>query len=189
MNKMLTIEGGRWVERARNGDHDAFASLVDAYHARVWRFLLKWVKNRDDAEELTQETFLAAWRALPTFRAGSQFSTWLLGIALNLARNHHNRTVKKRSRDVELDDTIYMETPSGYEVEPDSRLERLQAMETLQRAIDKLPEDMRQVLIMVRLEGMQLEEVAQVLGIPSGTVKSRLSRAKARLMEDMAPHL
>jgi RNA polymerase sigma-70 factor (ECF subfamily) len=62
-------------------------------------------------------------------------------------------------------------------------------METLQRAIDKLPEDMRQVLIMVRLEGMQLEEVAQVLGIPSGTVKSRLSRAKARLMEDMAPHL
>jgi RNA polymerase sigma-70 factor (ECF subfamily) len=189
MNKLLAIEGDLWVDRARNGDQQAFALLVDAYHTRVWRFLLKWVKSRDDAEELTQETFLAAWRALPSYRAGSQFSTWLLGIALNLARNHHNRIVKKLSRNVELDETMYMDLPSGSDNEPDAQLERKQAMNALQRAIDGLPEDMRQVLIMVRLEGMQLEEVAQILGIPSGTVKSRLSRAKSRLLQDMGPHL
>lgn len=189
MSKILAIEGDRWVQRAQNGDQQAFALLVDAYHTRVWRFLLKWVRNRDDAEELAQETFLAAWRALPSFRAGSQFSTWLLGIALNLARNHHNRTVKKLSRNVELDETIYMETPSGADIEPDAQFERKQAMEALQRAIDTLPEDMREVLIMVRIEGMQLEEVAKLLGIPSGTVKSRLSRAKGRLMEQMGAYL
>jgi RNA polymerase sigma-70 factor (ECF subfamily) len=189
MKKLVAIEGDRWVERARNGDQQAFALLVDAYHTRVWRFLLKWVKNRDDAEELAQETFLAAWRALPSFRAGSQFSTWLLGIALNLARNHHNRTVKKLSRNVELDETMYIETPSGSDVEPDAQLERRQAMDALERAIDALPDDMKQVMIMVRLEGMQLEEVAEILGIPSGTVKSRLSRAKGRLLEEMRQYL
>ncbi|MBK4734003.1 sigma-70 family RNA polymerase sigma factor [Noviherbaspirillum pedocola] len=189
MKKLVAIEGDRWVERAQKGDQQAFSLLVDAYHTRVWRFLLKWVRNRDDAEELVQETFLAAWRALPSFRAGSQFSTWLLGIALNLARNHHNRTVKKLSRNVELDETIYMDTPSGSDIEPDRQLERLQTMEALQQAIDNLPEDMRQVLIMVRLEGMQLEEVAEILGIPSGTVKSRLSRAKGRLLEQMGHYL
>jgi len=189
MSKVLAMEGERWVEQARNGSHEAFGRLMDAYYSRVWRFLLKWVKNRDDAEELTQETFLAAWRALPGYRAGSQFSTWLLGIALNLARNHHNRTVKKHSRDVELDETLYVETPSGHDVEPESRYQRKETMIALQQAIDKLPEDMREVMIMVKLEGMLLDDVASILGVPSGTVKSRLSRAKGKLIEEMAHYL
>ena len=189
MSKILVMEGERWVEQARNGNQDAFGKLTEAYYSRVWRFLLKWVKNRDDAEELAQETFLAAWRALPGYRAGSKFSTWLLGIALNLARNHHNRTVKKRSRDVELDESLYLETPGGHDDEPDKQYERKQAMQALETAIANLPEDMREVMTMVKLEGMLLEEVAVILGIPAGTVKSRLSRAKSKLLEEVAPYL
>lgn len=189
MSKLLLAEGDKWVEQARNGNQDAFNKLMEAYYSRVWRFLLKWVKNRDDAEELTQETFLAAWRALPGYRAGSQFSTWLLGIALNLARNHHNRVVKKRLNDVELDEALYLERPGGHDIEPESQYQRKQAMIALQQSIDRLPEDMREVMVMVKLEGMLLEDVASMLGIPSGTVKSRLSRAKTKLMEDMGRHL
>jgi RNA polymerase sigma-70 factor (ECF subfamily) len=189
MSRLLLIEGERWVEQARNGNQEAFGKLTEAYYSRVWRFLLKWVKNRDDAEELAQETFLAAWRALPGYRAGSKFSTWLLGIALNLARNHHNRTVKKRSRDVELDESLYLETPGGHDTEPDRQYERKQTMRALEDAIGRLPDDMREVVTMVKLEGMLLDEVASVLGIPAGTVKSRLSRAKSKLLEEVGPYL
>ncbi len=189
MSKLLLMEGERWVEQARNGNHEAFGKLTEAYYSRVWRFLLKWVKNRDDAEELAQETFLAAWRALPGYRAGSQFSTWLLGIALNLARNHHNRVVKKRSRDVELDESLYLDTPGGHDDEPDRQYERKQAMRALEKAIGNLPDDMREVMTMVKLEGMLLDDVASVLGIPAGTVKSRLLRAKSKLLEEVGPYL
>jgi RNA polymerase sigma-70 factor (ECF subfamily) len=174
MSRLLLIEGDRWVEQARNGNQEAFGKLTEAYYSRVWRFLLKWVKNRDDAEELAQETFLAAW---------------LLGIALNLARNHHNRVVKKRSRDVELDESLYLETPGGHDDEPDRQYERKQTMRVLEEAIGRLPDDMREVVTMVKLEGMLLDEVASVLGIPAGTVKSRLSRAKSKLLEEVGPYL
>ncbi|MGV3653872.1 MAG: RNA polymerase sigma factor [Noviherbaspirillum sp.] len=187
MGNGLTLETGRYLESARSGDAAAFSHLVDLYYSRVWRFLIKWVKNREDAEELAQETFLAAWRNLSGFRADAQFSTWLLGIALNLARNHHNRSPAKRW-EVELDEAAHMETPALRSADPQVQWEQKSSLLALQRAIDGLPADMREVILLIRLEGLSLEQAASMLDVPVGTVKSRLSRARDKLKESMGRH-
>ena len=184
MGKVFTLEAGHWLECARKGDAAAFSQLVDAYYSRVWRFLMKWVKNREEAEELAQETFLAAWRNLAGFRADAQFSTWLLGIALNLARNHHNRS-PARKWEVELDENTHLETPAARTADPQVQWEQKASMLALERAIRRLPLDMREAVLLIRLEGLSLEQAAAILDIPVGTVKSRLSRAKDKLKEDM----
>lgn len=188
MNKIVALEAQRWIENARRGDEAAFAQLTRAHYSQVWRFLFKWVKNRDDAEELAQETFLAAWRSLPKFRSDSKFSTWLLGIALNLARNHHNRS-PARNREVELDEAAHMETPASPGSDPQVQYEMSAALQALDRAIGRLPDDMREVMMLIKVEGLSLEEVSGMLALPIGTVKSRLSRGKERLLEDMVMYL
>lgn len=188
MNKIVALEAQRWIENARQGDEAAFAQLTRAHYSQVWRFLFKWVKNRDDAEELAQETFLAAWRSLPKFRSDSKFSTWLLGIALNLARNHHNRS-PSRNREVELDEAAHLETPASPGSDPQLQYEMSAAMRALDRAIGGLPDDMREIMVLIKVEGMSLEEVSSLLSLPIGTVKSRLSRGKEKLTEEMYMYL
>lgn len=172
------------VERARRGDQAAFADLARQFHAAVWRFLLKWVRSPHDAEELAQETFVLAWRNLARFRNESAFSTWLLGIALNLARNHHNRSPARR--EVELPDDDVLESLLPQQDDPAELLERKQRLTALDRAIGELSPELRETLILVRLEGLSLEEAAAMLAVPLGTVKSRLSRARERLTDAMA---
>ncbi len=188
MNEVATIGNKILVDRARSGDSEAFSRLVREHHAQVWRFLMKWVRNRDDAEELAQETFLAAWRGLANFRGAAQFSTWLLGIALNLARNHHNRSAA-RNREAELPDEEHLADLLAPAPGPHELLVQKSTLAALDRAIARLPRDMREVIVMVTLEGLALGETAAMLGIPVGTVKSRLSRAKERLLQDMEGYL
>jgi len=188
MSKVVTLEAVRWLEDARNGDAEAFSRLVQVHYARVWRFLIKWVKNRDDAEELAQETFLAAWRNLAGFRADAQFSTWLLGIALNLARNHHNRSPARRW-EVELDESAHLEIPATRSSDPLVQWEQKSSLQALQAAIERLPADMREAIVLIRLEGLSLEQAAGILGVPVGTVKSRLSRAKDKLRSELGDYL
>ncbi|MGI4847647.1 MAG: RNA polymerase sigma factor [Janthinobacterium lividum] len=188
MNKIVALEAQRWIENARKGDEVAFANLTKAHYAQVWRFLFKWVKNRDDAEELAQETFLAAWRSLPHFRSDSKFSTWLLGIALNLARNHHNRS-PARNREVELDEAAHLDTPASPGSDPQVHFEHMATIRALDRAINRLPADMREIMLLIKVEGLSMEEVASMLSLPLGTVKSRLSRGKEKLTEDMRVYL
>jgi RNA polymerase sigma-70 factor (ECF subfamily) len=188
MNTVVSLVDSSCVARARRGDHEAFTQLVEQHHARVWRFLLKWVGNRHDADELVQETFLAAWQRLPGFRGESQFATWLLGIAINLARNHRNRD-KAKHAEIELPDDDFLGTLLAAHPDPLSLMQQKSTLAALDQAIARLPEDMRDVMRLVKLEGLSLELAASVLGIPAGTVKSRLSRAKERLLAELKDYL
>ncbi|MDD3483796.1 RNA polymerase sigma factor [Azovibrio restrictus] len=174
------------VEQARAGRQTAFAELVSMHHLRVWRFILKSVHNPQDAEELAQETFLAAWRSLGSYRGDSRFSTWLLGIALNLARNHCNRSPSRR--EVELPEAEQLESLLAEGLDPYELVRQKHKLEALQEAMAQLPPELREVITLVRLEGLSLEDAAGLLDIPLGTVKSRLSRARSRLAEDMHAH-
>jgi len=188
MNEIASLRSKQWLESARNGDQRAFSRLVEEHYARVWRFLMKWVGNRDDAEDLAQETFLAAWRGLSAFKGAAQFSTWLIGIALNLARNHSNRLPAK-NREVELPDEEHLENLLAPAPDPHDLLVQKSTMAVPDRAIARLPREMREAIVLVRLEELSLEEAAAVLNVPVGTVKSRLSRAKEKLLRDMEGYL
>ena len=187
MNDIQLYRVKLWVEQARNGYEAAFSALVQEFHNNVWRFILKSVHNPQDAEELTQETFISAWRSLQTFRGESKFSTWLLGIALNIARNHCNRSASRK--EVELPDEHVLESLLPQAEDPLALTQSKQMLQELDRAIARLPSELREVVLLVRLEDLALEEAAALLQIPLGTVKSRLSRARERLSEDMYTHM
>lgn len=187
MNDIQLYRVKLWVERARGGDEAAFSALVREFHSNVWRFILKSVHNPQDAEELTQETFISAWRSLQTFRGESKFSTWLLGIALNIARNHCNRSASRK--EVALPEDNVLESLLPQAEDPSELTRSKQMLLELDRAISRLPVELQEVVILVRLEDLSLEEAACALQIPLGTVKSRLSRARERLTEDMFTHM
>lgn len=175
------------VAKAAAGDSAAFDALVKENYQRVLRFQMKWCRNQADAQELAQETFFAAWQKIASFRRDSKFSTWLLGIALNLARNHRNRGPARR--EAELPDDDHLEALLGTDADPAANLSERQTLTALDRALAHLPADMREVTVLVRLEGMALQDVADLLAIPLGTVKSRLSRARSQLAVELKDYL
>ena len=177
----------RYVTRAAAGDSGAFEALVKEHYQRVLRFQMKWVRNQADAQELAQETFFAAWKKIGSFRQESKFSTWLLGIALNLARNHRNRGPAKH--EAELPEDEHLESLLGSGTAPPEQLHQRQTLTALDRALARLPADMREVTVLVRLEGMALQDVANLLEVPLGTVKSRLSRGRAQLALELKAYL
>ena len=177
----------RYVSQAAAGNSAAFEALVKEHYQRVLRFQMKWVRNQADAQELAQETFFAAWKKIGSFRQESQFSTWLLGIALNLARNHRNRGPAKH--EAELPDDEHLESLLGSGAAPPDQVQERQTLTALDRALARLPADMREVTVLVRLEGMALQDVADLLEVPLGTVKSRLSRGRAQLALDLKAYL
>ena len=175
------------VAQAAAGDSAAFDVLVKEHYQRVLRFQMKWCRNQADAQELTQETFFAAWQKIASFRRDSKFSTWLLGIALNLARNHCNRGPARH--EAELPDDDHLEALLGANISPEGHLSERQTLGALDRALARLPADMREVTVLVRLEGLAMQDVASMLAIPIGTVKSRLSRAREQLAQELKSYL
>lgn len=177
----------RYVAQAAAGDSTAYEVLVKEHYQRVLRFQMKWVRNQADAQDLAQETFFAAWKKIGSFRNESKFSTWLLGIALNLARNHRNRGPAKHEAELPEDD--HLEALLGSGTAPPDQLQDRQTLTALDRALARLPTEMREVTVLVRLEGMALQEVADLLAVPLGTVKSRLSRARVQLALELKDYL
>lgn len=171
------------IALARGGNTSAFDELLRQFHGRVWRFTLKWVRTPQDADDLTQEIFIVAWRRLPGFRGDSAFSTWLLGIALNIARNHHNRGPGRREVDLPEDDVLDLLLDTADD--PSDIVDRRRQLVELDTAIRQLPPELRETLVMVRLEGLSLQEAATLQGVPLGTIKSRLNRAKERLLDSV----
>lgn len=186
-NDLVLARTQRQVSHAAAGDSAAFELLAKEHYQRVLRFQMKWVRNQADAQELTQETFFAAWKKISSFRQESKFSTWLLGIALNLARNHRNRGPVQH--EAELPDDEHLESLLGSGAAPPDQIQQRQTLTALDRALARLPEDMREVTLLVRLEGMALQDVADLLQVPLGTVKSRLSRGRAQLALDLKAYL
>jgi RNA polymerase sigma-70 factor (ECF subfamily) len=172
------------VEATLAGDAKAYRELVERHERRVYRFLLKHVACADEAEDLAQETFLQAYRSLRSYQANGQFTTWLIGIGLNVARNHHNRSRSPAAdgTDDEIDNLL---CPSA---DPADSARQTALLRALHRAMTGLPADQRECVTLIALEGLPYDEASLVLGVPIGTIKSRLSRARARLAELLKDH-
>jgi RNA polymerase sigma factor (sigma-70 family) len=155
-----------------------FRQLVNDHQKRLYRFVLKRIGNGSDAEDLTQQAFVEAAAAVESFRGDSECSTWLYGIAMNLVKNYLSRSPHRRYTFVTED---WLEGMAALQPDPCEQLMHSQSIIALQREIDDLPQEMREVLLLVALDEMSYEEAALLLTIPVGTVRSRLSRARQTL--------
>lgn len=172
------------VKQVLAGDTDAFSVLVDRYQDRIYSAVLNYVYNPEDAVDVSQEAFVKAYSKLRSFDSASAFYTWLYRIAVNTAIDFLRR---RRSRVTEsLDDEKFTEV--GFEpaskdasADPEQVLARGEQAKALRAAISNLSEKLRSVIILHDVEGLSQEEVAEILKVPVGTVKSRVSRARAEL--------
>jgi RNA polymerase sigma-70 factor (ECF subfamily) len=163
------------VDRAKRGDQDGIRLLVDRYERRVIALAWGLLGNRQDAEDVAQEAFLRAFRSIGSFRGQSAFRTWLFQIAINAARTYR-RTREGRREGVKGGAMEFDTTPG-----PESLERALIARDRVRRALATLPSDLREAVVLRDVNGLDYREIAQALGIPMGTVESRIFRGRARL--------
>ena len=180
------------VERVQNGDKGAFDVLVLKYQHKIIKLISRYVYDQSDALDVAQEAFLKAYRALGGFRGDSAFYTWLYRIAINTAKNH---LVAQGRRPPGSDiDPQEAEQYAGavllkdYET-PERLLLKDEIQATVFKAIDDLPDDLRTAITLRELEGMSYEEIAQTMGCPIGTVRSRIFRAREAIDAKLRPLL
>jgi RNA polymerase sigma-70 factor (ECF subfamily) len=179
------------VERCRAGDVKAFEPLVEKYRARVYRLALNVLRDAEEARDVAQEAFIRAWEALPSFRRRSAFYTWLFRITMNLASDRvRRRAARGRAFGTErVDEEQWDHELIDPGEAPDARAARAETRRQITRALDALPEPHRAIIMLSDLEGLSYREIAEVLGIPMGTVMSRLHHARKRLRATLGPLL
>ena len=168
----------RAIAQAKKGDADAFAFLVETYETSVYRLALRMCGNAHDAEEVAQEAFVAAWKGLPAFRGESKFSSWLYQLTTNAAIDFLRREKRHRAA-VPMEDEPEPATPDT----PQQAVEESEVRQALQQALDTLTPEHREIFLLRQMRQLSYEEIGHLLGLESGTVKSRLSRAKKQLRE------
>ena len=181
------------VERVQRGDKAAFDLLVVKYQRKIFRLLSRLIRDTAEIEDVAQEAFVKAYRALPNFRGDSAFYTWLYRIAINTAKNYlvsqGRRAPTSTQADVEdaetFDDGDHLRDLNT----PDSMLVTKQVGEAVNRAIDQLPEDLRTAIVLRELEGLSYEEIAESMQCPIGTVRSRIFRAREAIALELRPIL
>ena len=168
------------IQRAQKGDPDAFAALVDEHQRYVYNLAFRVVKDENEALDLTQETFVRAWTALPNFRGHSQFRTWLYRITTNLC---YNRLPGLRRSLTDLGDDILPDLPESNELSsnPLREVESKEIRAHLHHAIDQLDANYKILIVMRYHDELSYEEIASLLNLPLGTVKTGLFRAKEKL--------
>lgn len=167
----------------RVADEGLFRQLVADHQHRLYRFIVKHIGWGTDAEDLTQQAFVEAAHSYATFRGASELSTWLYGIAMNLVRNYLSRAPHRRYK---FEDEEALADTSSDRPDPFQQLAHTQTVRALQQALEELPSDMRDVLLLVALDELSYEEAAVMLSIPVGTVRSRVSRARASLRKRLS---
>ena len=180
------------VERAQQGDKRAFELLVIKYQRKLGRLLSRMVRDAAEVEDITQETFIKAYRALPGFRGESAFYTWLYRIGVNTAKNYLvGRKRQPTSSDVLAEDAEnYEEGDLLRDVAtPDAELQTKQIAQAVNSAVDALTEELRVAITLREIEGMSYEEIAQMMDCPIGTVRSRIFRAREAIAERIRPML
>lgn len=178
------------VARVQKGDRRAFDLLVIKYQHRILSLVSRFVPDFAEAQDVTQEAFVKAYRALPGFRGDSQFYTWMYRIAVNTAKNYLvSRGRRTPTRDIDLDDAeFFADEANMKDIEtPDSLLQRDQLQKVVFDAIEALPEELKRAVTLRELEGLSYEEIAEVMDCPIGTVRSRIFRAREAIEKKMQP--
>jgi RNA polymerase sigma-70 factor (ECF subfamily) len=181
------------VERAQRGDKQAFSLLVEKYQRKLARLLSRFIRDQAEVEDVTQEAFIKAYRALPAFRGDSAFYTWLYRIGINTAKNYLMAMGRRAptSTEVEAEDAEGFD--EGEQLRdintPESLLLSNEIAETVNATIEKLPEELRKAIQMREIEGMSYEDIAQAMDCPIGTVRSRIFRAREAIAEQLRPLL
>ena len=181
------------VERAQRGDKRAFELLVTKYQRKLGRLLSRMVRDPAEVEDVTQEAFIKAYRALPAFRGDSAFYTWLYRIAINTAKNYLVALGRRAPTTTEFnhEDAENFEEAEALRDSstPESELHGKQIAATVNRAMDALPEDLRTAITLREIEGLSYEEIASLMNCPIGTVRSRIFRAREAIAAELRPLL
>jgi RNA polymerase sigma-70 factor, ECF subfamily len=180
------------VQRVQKGDRSAFDLLVLKYQHRVIKLVSRFVSNPAEAEDVAQDAFLKAYRALPSFRGESAFYTWLYRIAINTAKNS---LVAARRRPVDFD--LDLQDPEQFDRHaklketdtPERVLLTEEIRQVVQGAMEQLPEDLRTAIVLRELDGLSYEEIAEAMDCPVGTVRSRIFRAREAIDKRLKPLL
>ena len=181
------------VARAQSGDKQAYGLLVEKYQRKLARLLSRFIRDPAEVEDVTQEAFIKAYRALPAFRGDSAFYTWLYRIGINTAKNYLMAMGRRAPTSTEVE----AEEAEGFEEgeqlrdinTPESVLLSNEIAETVNSTIEQLPEELRTAIQMREIEGMSYEDIAKAMDCPIGTVRSRIFRARDAIAERLRPLL
>ncbi len=180
------------IARVQAGDTDAYERLVLRYQDRIHALVLRMVRDRQDAEDLTQEAFIRAFRALHAFRAEASFHTWIFRIAVNTVISHRRKKQLPTAAAIgtsEPDDPVATIDPPDPRRSPDEALEAEERRKAVVHAVNTLDPEFRDAIALRDLQGCTYDQMAEILGCPVGTVKSRIHRARLALKEILAPLL
>ncbi len=179
------------VNRVKRGDKAAFDLLVIKYQSRIINLVSRFVRNHADAQDVTQDAFLKAYRALPNFRGESAFYTWMYRIAVNTAKNFLALQASRRTADMDQDASEMEQIDQSDALKdidtPEHLLLAREIQDTVIRAIEGLPEDLRTAITLRELEGLSYDEIAETMECPIGTVRSRIFRARETIDKLLEP--
>lgn len=182
-----------WVRRVQHGDKHAFDFLVKKYQRRLARLLSRFVRDPAEVEDVTQEAFVKAYRALPSFRGESAFYTWLYRIGINTAKNYLVAAKQRPILSADFEDEDGDKTSAGEQIPdlntPETEYMNRQIVETVNQAVTALPEDLRTAITLREMEGLSYEDIAIAMDCPIGTVRSRIFRARDAISAQLKPLL
>ncbi|HKQ23814.1 MAG TPA: RNA polymerase sigma factor RpoE [Burkholderiales bacterium] len=181
------------VERAQRGDKQAFELLVVKYQRKLGRLLSRFIRDPAEVEDVAQEAFIKAYRALPSFRGDSAFYTWLYRIGINTAKNYLVAMGRRAPTTTEFDSEEAENFEDGDQLRdlntPEAELMTRQIAATVNQTMEELPEELRTAITLREIEGMSYEDIANVMNCPIGTVRSRIFRARETIADRLRPLL
>ena len=188
----VAVTDQQLVARVQKGDSRAFDMLVLKYQHKIMGLISRYVHDSDEVQDVAQEAFIKAYRALPRFRGDSAFYTWLYRIAINTAKNHLvSRSRRPPGSDVEIEDAEYFEAGDALRTieTPESALFGAELKTVVERAIGELPDDLRTAVTLREFDGLSYEDIADVMDCPVGTVRSRIFRAREAIDKQVREQL
>ena len=181
------------VERAQRGDKHAFELLVSKYQRKLSRLLSRFIRDAGEVEDVAQEAFIKAYRALPTFRGDSAFYTWLYRIGINTAKNYLVAMGRRAPTTTEIDSEEAEGFEDGDQLRdlntPENEMMSRQVAETVNQTLETLPEELRSAITLREIEGLSYDDIANIMNCPIGTVRSRIFRAREAIAAKLRPLL
>jgi RNA polymerase sigma-70 factor (ECF subfamily) len=181
------------VERAQRGEKHAFELLVSKYQRKLARLLSRFIRDSTEVEDVTQEAFIKAYRALPTFRGDSAFYTWLYRIGINTAKNYLVAMGRRAPTTTDIDSEEAEGFENGDQLRdlntPENEMMSRQVAETVNQTLAELPEELRTAITLREIEGLSYEDIANIMNCPIGTVRSRIFRAREAIAAKLRPLL